>query len=252
MHGERAAQLRGICRRYCHPDGTVMVDALRGIDLDIPRGQYLAIMGASGSGKSTLMNILGCLDRPTAGQYLLDGEDVAQLSDEQLSLVRGRRIGFVFQAFNLIPELSVLENVEVPLFYQGLDRHARRVRAQEKIEIVGLSSRMSHRPSELSGGQQQRAAIARALVSDPSIIMADEPTGNLDSATGEAILGVLDRLHAQGLTIVLVTHDDRIAERSQRVIRLSDGLLVSDLLGGRGASDMRTAMNAPTSLEGGA
>ncbi len=129
MHGERAAQLRGICRRYCHPDGTVMVDALRGIDLDIPRGQYLAIMGASGSGKSTLMNILGCLDRPTSGQYLLDGEDVAQLSDEQLSLVRGRRIGFVFQAFNLIPELSVLENVEVPLFYQGLDRNVRRARA---------------------------------------------------------------------------------------------------------------------------
>ncbi len=252
MHGERAAQLRGICRRYCHPDGTVMVDALRGIDLDIPRGQYLAIMGASGSGKSTLMNILGCLDRPTSGQYLLDGEDVAQLSDEQLSLVRGRRIGFVFQAFNLIPELSVLENVEVPLFYQGLDRNVRRARALEKIEIVGLSSRMSHRPSELSGGQQQLAAIARALVSDPSIIMADEPTGNLDSATGEAILGVLDRLHAQGLTIVLVTHDDRIAERSQRVIRLSDGLLVSDLLGGRGASAVRPAMKAPASLEGGA
>ena len=252
MHGEHAAQLRGICRRYCHPDGTVMVDALRGVDLDIPRGQYLAIMGASGSGKSTLMNILGCLDRPTAGQYLLDGDDVAKLSDEQLSLVRGRRIGFVFQAFNLIPELSVLENVEVPLFYQGLDRATRRARAQEKIEIVGLSSRILHRPSELSGGQQQRAAIARALVSDPSIIMADEPTGNLDSATGEAILGVLDRLHAQGLTIVLVTHDDRIAERSQRVIRLSDGVVVSDLPGGRGTMAMRHAANAPAPAEGGA
>lgn len=251
MHGEHAAQLRGICRRYCHPDGTVMVDALRGVDLDIPRGQYLAIMGASGSGKSTLMNILGCLDRPTAGQYLLDGEDVAKLSDEQLSLARGRRIGFVFQAFNLIPELSVLENVEVPLFYQGLDRAARRARAREKIEIVGLTSRMTHKPSELSGGQQQRAAIARALVSDPSIIMADEPTGNLDSATGEAILGVLDRLHAQGLTIVLVTHDDRIAERSQRVIRLSDGVVVSDLAGGRAPSARQHILSAPASGEGG-
>jgi len=252
VHGEHAAQLRGICRRYCHPDGTVMVDALRGVDLDIPRGQYLAIMGASGSGKSTLMNILGCLDRPTAGQYLLDGEDVAKLSDEQLSLVRGRRIGFVFQAFNLIPELSVLENVEVPLFYQGLDRAARRARAEEKIELVGLSPRMSHRPAELSGGQQQRAAIARALVSDPSIIMADEPTGNLDSATGEAILGVLDRLHAQGLTIVLVTHDDRVAERSQRVIRLSDGLLVSDLSGGIGPSGRRHTEKTTAIAEGGA
>jgi len=249
VHGNHAAQLRGICRRYCHPDGTVMVDALRGVDLEIPRGQYLAIMGASGSGKSTLMNILGCLDRPTGGQYRLDGQDVAQLSDEQLSHVRGKRIGFVFQAFNLIPELTVLENVEVPLFYQGLDRAERRARAAEKIELVGLTARMSHRPAELSGGQQQRAAIARALVSNPSIIMADEPTGNLDSATGEAILGVLDRLHAQGLTIVLVTHDDRIAERSQRVIRLSDGLLMSDVPGGRGASAPVHAMNASAPAE---
>jgi ABC-type lipoprotein export system ATPase subunit len=252
VHRDDAAQLRGICRRYCHPDGTVMVDALLDIDLDIPRGQYLAIMGASGSGKSTLMNILGCLDRPTAGQYLLDGEDTAQLSDEKLSLVRGKRIGFVFQAFNLIPELTVLENVEVPLFYQGIDRAARRERAQEKIELVGLTSRMSHRPAELSGGQQQRAAIARALVSNPTVIMADEPTGNLDSATGEAILGVIDRLHAQGLTIVLVTHDDRIAERSQRVIRLSDGRILSDLPGGRGSSEMHHAWSAPAAAEGGA
>ena len=228
-----AAELVGICRRYTHPDGSLMVDALRGVDLSIPMGQYIAIMGASGSGKSTLMNILGCLDRPTAGEYRLDGIDVESLDDERLSQVRGRRIGFVFQAFNLISELTVIENVEVPLFYQGLPRKERRARAQEKIDLVGLTDRARHRPSELSGGQQQRTAIARALVSNPAILMADEPTGNLDSATGESILVVIDQLHAAGLTIVLVTHDDRVAERSQRIIRLSDGLLISDLPGGR-------------------
>ncbi|MEI6877441.1 MAG: ABC transporter ATP-binding protein [Planctomycetota bacterium] len=210
-----------------------MVDALRGVDLSIPMGQYIAIMGASGSGKSTLMNILGCLDRPTAGEYRLDGIDVESLDDERLSQVRGRRIGFVFQAFNLISELTVIENVEVPLFYQGLPRKERRARAQEKIDLVGLTDRARHRPSELSGGQQQRTAIARALVSNPAILMADEPTGNLDSSTGESILVVIDQLHAAGLTIVLVTHDDRVAERSQRIIRLSDGLLISDIPGGR-------------------
>lgn len=233
MKSHPAAELVGICRRYNHPNGSFMVDALRGVDLTIPMGQYLAIMGASGSGKSTLMNILGCLDRPTAGEYRLDGIDVESLDDERLSQVRGRRIGFVFQAFNLISELTVLENVEVPLFYQGLSRGERRARAQEKIELVGLSDRATHRPSELSGGQQQRTAIARALVSNPAILMADEPTGNLDSATGESILVVIDQLHADGLTVVLVTHDDRVAERSQRIIRLSDGLLISDLPGGR-------------------
>ena len=210
-----------------------MVDALRGVDLAIPMGQYLAIMGASGSGKSTLMNILGCLDRPTAGEYRLDGIDVSTLDDERLSQVRGRRIGFVFQAFNLISELTVKENVEVPLFYQGLTRSERHARAHEKIELVGLGDRVHHRPSELSGGQQQRTAIARALVSNPAILMADEPTGNLDSSTGESILTVIDQLHADGLTVVLVTHDDRVAERSERIIRLSDGLLVSDVPGGR-------------------
>ena len=233
MNTGYAAELFGICRRYNHPDGSLMVDALRGVDLTIPMGQYLAIMGASGSGKSTLMNILGCLDRPTSGEYRLDGIDVESLDDERLSQVRGRRIGFVFQAFNLISELTVIENVEVPLFYQGLPRKERRARAQEKIDLVGLTDRATHRPSELSGGQQQRTAIARALVSNPAILMADEPTGNLDSATGESILVVIDQLHADGLTIVLVTHDDRVAERSQRIIRLSDGLLISDLPGGR-------------------
>ncbi|MSQ90676.1 MAG: ABC transporter ATP-binding protein [Phycisphaerales bacterium] len=233
MHGSFAAQLVGIQRRYNHPDGSFMVDALRGVDLSIPHGQYLAIMGASGSGKSTLMNILGCLDRPTGGSYHLDGIDVATLDDEKLSQVRGRRIGFVFQAFNLISELNVLENVEVPLFYQGLPRRERRLRAQEKIELVGLSDRATHRPSELSGGQQQRTAIARALVSNPAILLADEPTGNLDSSTGESILAVIDQLHADGLTVVLVTHDDRVAERSQRILRLRDGLVLEDGPGGR-------------------
>jgi len=213
-----------------------MADALCGIDLSIPMGQYLAIMGASGSGKSTLMNILGCLDRPTAGEYRLDGIDVESLDDERLSEVRGRRIGFVFQAFNLISELTVLENVEVPLFYQGLSRSRRRERAREKIELVGLTDRAHHRPFELSGGQQQRTAIARALVSNPAILMADEPTGNLDSFTGESILQIIDKLHADGLTIVLVTHDDRVAARSQRIIRLSDGLLISDVAGGRSSA----------------
>lgn len=233
MSAEFAAQLHGIRRRYSHPDGTLMVEALRGVDLEIPRGQYVAIMGASGSGKSTLMNILGCLDRPTDGRYLLDGIDVAVLDDEGLSAVRGRKIGFVFQAFNLISELTVAENVEVPLFYQGLSRRERRIRALEKIELVGLADRAGHRPYELSGGQQQRTAIARALVSNPSVLMADEPTGNLDSTTGESILSVIDELHERGLTIVLVTHDDRIADRCQRIVRLSDGLKIVDKPGGR-------------------
>ncbi|MBX3359509.1 MAG: ABC transporter ATP-binding protein [Phycisphaeraceae bacterium] len=207
-----------------------MVEALKGIDLSIPRGQYVAVMGASGSGKSTLMNVLGCLDRPTTGQYLLDGEDCAQMEDEPLSAFRGRKIGFVFQAFNLIPELTIEENVEVPLFYQGVRQRERRARTLETLALVGLDNRVGHRPSELSGGQQQRVAIARALVTRPVVLMADEPTGNLDSTTGEAILQVIEGLHRQGMTIVMVTHDDRISKRCERVVRLRDGLLESDLL----------------------
>jgi putative ABC transport system ATP-binding protein len=229
-----AAELEGLRKAYFRPDGTVLVEALRGVDLQIPHGQYLAIMGASGSGKSTLMNILGCLDRPTAGRYRLDGEEVADLDDEHLSRIRGRRIGFVFQAFNLIPELSVLENVEVPLFYQGVPRPQRQPRALAMLERVGLGERTTHRPGELSGGQQQRVAIARALVTEPAILMADEPTGNLDSATGFAILELIDELHASGLTIIMVTHDERIAERCERVIRLRDGMIERDERGGRG------------------
>ena len=223
------ASLQGIVKTYFKPDGSVLVEALRGVDLEIHAGEYLAVMGSSGSGKSTLMNVLGCLDRPTGGHYLLDGEDVATLEDEALSHIRGQKIGFVFQAFNLIPALTVLENVEVPLFYQRVSRTERARRAKEKLELVGLGNRLEHRPSELSGGQQQRAAIARALVNDPAILMADEPTGNLDSATGKAILEVIRTLHEEhGLTIIMVTHDDQIADRCERIVRLKDGVVESD------------------------
>lgn len=222
------ADLRGICRTYYKPDGSVLVEALRPIDLVVPRGQYLAIMGASGSGKSTLMNLLGCLDRPTAGRYLLAGRDVASMDDDEVSRIRGEQIGFVFQAFNLISELTIVENVEVPLFYQGTPRGERRRRAIATLEHVGLGDRLGHRPKELSGGQQQRVAIARALVTDPSIIMADEPTGNLDSATGQAILTLIAELHARGMTIIMVTHDTAIASQCQRIIRLRDGVIESD------------------------
>jgi putative ABC transport system ATP-binding protein len=178
------------------------------------------------------MNMLGCLDRPTAGQYLLDGIDVSGLDDTALSRARGSRIGFVFQAFNLISELTIVENVEVPLFYQGLPRAERHDRAVARLEMVGLADRLSHRPNELSGGQQQRVAIARSLVTNPAILMADEPTGNLDTATGDAILDIFDQLHAEGLTIIMVTHDPRVAERCQRIVMLEDGNLASDKLVG--------------------
>ena len=227
-----AALLSGIRKTYYKPDGSVLVDALRSIDLVIPRGEYLAIMGASGSGKSTLMNLLGCLDRPTSGRYELDAEAVESLDDDRLSRVRGRKIGFVFQAFNLISELTIVENVEVPLLYQGLPAAERRERAIESLRLVGLENRLGHRPRELSGGQQQRTAIARALVGRPAILMADEPTGNLDSTTGEQILEAFESLHAGGLTLIMVTHDDRIAARCERIVRLSDGLVESDRDGG--------------------
>lgn len=220
-----AASLRGITKHYFKPDGSLLVEALRGIDLDIHAGEYLAIMGASGSGKSTLLNLLGCLDRPTAGHYLLEGEDVAQLDDTALSRIRGRRIGFVFQAFNLISELAITENVEVPLFYQGMRRSDRQARAIACLEQVGLSQRLTHRPAELSGGEQQRAAMARSLVTNPAILLADEPTGNLDTANGEAILEVFEDLHAKGITIIMITHDPMIAKHAQRIVWLRDGLV---------------------------
>ena len=222
------AGLRGLRKTYYKPDGSVLVDALDGIDLQIHAGEYIAVMGASGSGKSTLMNILGCLDRATAGSYMLDGRDVSTMDDDELSRIRGEKIGFVFQAFNLISELNAIENVEVPLFYKGVRRAERYELAMRCVEQVGLADRASHRPNELSGGQQQRVAIARALVNNPAVIMADEPTGNLDSKTGAAILGLLSDLHDKGMTIIVVTHDDRIADRSERIVHLADGLIDSD------------------------
>ncbi|MEM9372803.1 MAG: ABC transporter ATP-binding protein [Planctomycetota bacterium] len=222
------ARLEGIRKTYYKPDGTIMVEALRGVDLRIPGGEYIAIMGASGSGKSTLMNILGCLDRPTEGRYILDGTPAEELEDEALSAFRGRKIGFVFQAFNLIPQLTIEENVSVPLFYQGVHKHERLDRAKAKLEMVGLGDRLGHRPRELSGGQQQRVAIARSLITEPVILMADEPTGNLDSKTGEAILTMFEGLHAEGMTIIMVTHDDSVADRCERIVRLRDGLVERD------------------------
>ncbi len=222
------AELRSVSKTYYKPDGSVMVKALCEVDLTIPAGQFVAIMGASGSGKSTLMNILGCLDRPTGGEYLLDGTPAQELSDEALSSFRGKKIGFVFQAFNLIPQLTVEENVAVPLFYQDVPKHERLARARAKLELVELSDRIGHRPSELSGGQQQRVAIARALATDPVVLMADEPTGNLDSKTGEAILKLFESLHREGMTMIMVTHDDSIAERCERIVRLKDGLVDTD------------------------
>jgi putative ABC transport system ATP-binding protein len=228
--GEALVSIRGVRKTYFKPDGSVMVEALKGVDLDICAGEYVALMGASGSGKSTLMNVLGCLDRPTNGNYFLDGKDVATMPDEMLSVYRGQKIGFIFQAFNLIPQVTILENVQVPLFYQGIDRRERDRRAHEVLGKVGLNERTDHRPRELSGGQQQRVAIARALVTKPVILMADEPTGNLDSKTGQQILGLFDELHAGGMTIIMVTHDDGVAKRCKRVVRLADGVVRSDVV----------------------
>lgn len=220
--------LEQVRKTYYKPDGSIMVEALRGVDLRIDEGDYVAIMGASGSGKSTIMNILGCLDQPTDGTYLLNGEDVTTMDDETLSAFRGRTIGFVFQAFNLIPQLTVEENVSVPLFYRGTPRKERIERARASLDLVGLGDRLGHRPRELSGGQQQRVAIARALVGEPVVLLADEPTGNLDSTTGEAILQTFEKLHAEGLTIIMVTHDDEVSNRCERIVRLRDGEIEFD------------------------
>ena len=221
-------ELRGIRKVYYKPDGSIMVEALRGVDIKINKGEYVAIMGSSGSGKSTLLNVLGALDRPTVGNYFLDGRDVAQMGDDDISRYRGRKIGFIFQAFNLISELTVAENVEVPLFYQGVPPTVRRAEALKVLDKVGLGNRTDHRPSELSGGQQQRVAIARALVMKPAVLLGDEPTGNLDSTTGKEILALFQELHEQGITILIVTHDKSIAQKCKRIIRLADGLVVED------------------------
>ena len=208
--------------------GEVQVHALRGVSLRIEEGEFVTIMGPSGSGKSTLMNVLGCLDSPTDGRYFLHERDVSDLSDTQLAHVRNREIGFVFQQFNLLPRTSALRQVELPLMYAGLGARERRQRAREALEAVDLGDRVGHRPDELSGGQQQRVAIARALVTNPSIIMADEPTGNLDSRSGNEVLCLFEQLNEQGITVIFVTHDPEIATHSRRVIHLRDGLIEQD------------------------
>jgi len=210
-----------LCKSY--ELGTMELKVLRDVELTINNGDYVAIMGPSGSGKSTLLNMIGCLDRPTSGDYWLGGQNVSLLDDDQLSLIRGARIGFIFQSFNLINQLNVVENIEVPMYYQGFSEHESADRAIELAKMVGLADRLDHRPSELSGGQQQRVAIARSLANDPLIILADEPTGNLDSESGSEILKILVGLHERGKTLIVVTHDEGIAENAGRVVEIFDG-----------------------------
>jgi len=219
-------EIRGIIRDFKLGQETVHV--LKGIDLDIKHGEYIAIMGPSGSGKSTLMNLLGCLDTPTAGTYVLNGKDVSQMTDDELADIRNTEIGFVFQTFNLLPRTTALDNVALPMVYAGASKKARNDRASEVLTDVGLADRMDHKPNQLSGGQRQRVAVGRALVNKPSIILADEPTGNLDSKTSVEIMALFDAIHAKGNTVILVTHEEDIAEHAKRVIRLRDGIIESD------------------------
>lgn len=222
--------------RKTYQMGDVQVHALNGVNLDIQAGSYVAIMGPSGSGKSTMLNVLGCLDRPTAGNYFLGGEDVAHMSDDAVSIVRGKKLGFVFQSYNLIDQLTVVENIHVPLFYQGRDLSECYDHCARLAQLVGLGERLDHRPKQLSGGQQQRAAIARSLVNDPLMILADEPTGNLDSRTGTEVLNLFDQLNAAGKTIVLVTHGDEVAARAHRVIHMKDGVIDREVVRARPAA----------------
>ncbi|HEX7631194.1 MAG TPA: ABC transporter ATP-binding protein [Lacunisphaera sp.] len=225
--GPIVIEIEGVTKLY--KMGEEVVHALRGVALTVRRNEYLAVMGPSGSGKSTMMNMLGCLDTPTTGKYLFSGNDVSTMSDDELADIRNREIGFVFQTFNLLPRSTTLANVELPLIYAGISPGERRERAVQALRNVGLGERMGHKPNELSGGQRQRVAIARALVNKPSIILADEPTGNLDSRTGEEIMQLLEDLYEQGNTIIVVTHEEDIARHARRIVRLRDGLIESDL-----------------------
>lgn len=226
MHKKEVIALSNIAKTYVN--GKLEVPVLHGINLQIFEGEFVSIMGPSGSGKSTLMNILGCLDRPTSGSYLLCNEEVAGFNDDQLAYVRNKRIGFIFQSFNLLPKLNALENVELPMIYAGINKHLRRDRAQKLLADLGLAERMVHLPNELSGGQRQRVAIARSLANEPDIIMADEPTGNLDSKSTLEVIKIFKNLHSQGKSIILVTHEPEIAEYTSRNIVLKDGCIISD------------------------
>ena len=221
--------------------GSVQIKALKGVSLQMEENEFVAIMGPSGSGKSTMMNLIGCLDTPTSGSYFLESQDVSRMNSDQLAEIRNQKIGFVFQTFNLLPRANILHNVELPLIYSGISTSERKRLAEEAIERVGLGDRIKHKPNELSGGQRQRVAIARALVNNPSIILADEPTGNLDSKTGEEIMKILDHLYDMGNTIILVTHEDNIAEYAHRVVRLKDGVVESDITNG-GLKEQRMAV----------
>ena len=227
LKGKAVIEIAAITKEYRM--GHMLIQALRGVDLVIHGNEYLAIMGPSGSGKLTLMNMIGCLDTPTSGQYHFNGKDVAAMEDDELAEIRNREIGFVFQTFNLLPRSTSLQNVELPLIYAGISSEERLRRAAKALESVGLGDRMDHKPNELSGGQRQRVAIARALVNDPSIILADEPTGNLDSRTGKEIMALFEILYEAGHTIVVVTHEEEIADHARRILRLRDGLIESDL-----------------------
>ncbi|MGB8705133.1 MAG: ABC transporter ATP-binding protein [Gillisia sp.] len=230
----KVIEIHDITRDF--PLGQEIIKVLKGIDLTIERGEYVAFMGPSGSGKSTLMNLLGCLDTPTSGQYILNGKDVSQMSDDELAEIRNKEIGFVFQTFNLLPRTTALENVALPMIYAGATKAERKERAENVLNDVGLADRMDHKPNQLSGGQRQRVAVGRALVNKPSIILADEPTGNLDSKTSVEIMHLFDDIHAAGNTVILVTHEEDIAEHAHRIIRLRDGMVESDEKSKRGAA----------------